>query len=284
MSEEAADTAVLNASTVRDLVLALTNQPLTSALPNAAHAPSQSSPRVETCDVSGSMKAAVQPDLAPQSTLSVTDESVEGAAVVAPATVGLPRPNDSGCLSGDDRTSDKARASKEVSNSGHIGIAEYGFSAAGESLSALLDRGPLAMISSGSQTFPNVGHESTLRVSCAAKPDESLQPHEAEAHGEGEPEAEENDFGSGKGKGDEYLVRKARSSRKRSYFADGDGDEFRKLWPQSLNVSRAGHGDCAQRSSSTGGARDGIRYRGIDEASPDKSIEWWSDILSSRPQ
>ena len=98
MSEAAADTAVLDASTVRDLVLALTNQPFTSALPNAAHASSQSPPRIETCDASGSMKAAVQPDYVSQPTLLVAARSVEGAAAVAPATVGLHSPNDSGCL------------------------------------------------------------------------------------------------------------------------------------------------------------------------------------------
>lgn len=269
-TDQPADTAVLNASAVRDLVLTLTNQPLPSALPNAVQA---SSPRIGTYDDFRCLKAAVQPSSMSQPTPPVAAGSVKGEAVVAPVTVGLVRPSGSGGLSGGDRTSDKARESKGIPNSGEIGGAKYGSSAAGGSPSSPLSRDISSMVCSGSQALPNVEDESSFRVSCAANREQSLQPHGAEAHGGGQPEAEDNGCGSGQGKGDERLMHQARGNRKTNSFVDGADYEIGKLGRQSSNSNRAaGYGEYAHRSSSTGAAWNGIRWRGVDEVSSDRYI------------
>lgn len=279
-SDQPAYTAVLNASAVRDLVLALTNQPLPSALPNAVQA---SSPRTGTYDGCGSLKAAVQPSSVSQSAPPVAAGSVKGEAVVAPTTVGLVRPSGSGGLSGGDCTSDKARESKGISNSGEVGGAKYGSSTAGGLPSSPLSRDISAMVCSGSQALPNVEDESSFRVFCAANREQSLQPHRAETHGGGQPKAEDNGCGSGEGKEDERLMHQARGNQKTSSFADGADDEIiRKLGRQSSNSNSAGNGEYAHRLSSTGAAWNGIRWRGVDEVSSDRYIVWWPEMLSSR--
>lgn len=187
MSEEAADTAILKASAVRDLVLALTNQLLPSALPNTVHA---SLPGTEKCGAFEFLKDAVQPSSVSRSTLPVEARSVKEVAVVASTTDKLLRPKVRLRLIGDGRTSDQAREFEEVLDSGDIGAAGDHSSAVVGSLSPPPHLDPSAMVCSRFQTLPSVENEWSFRDSYMPMREQTVQPYEAEAHGEGQREVE----------------------------------------------------------------------------------------------